>query len=70
LENLDVDRDYLKYHNVDSVGTLEVTDTSIETIYPPVRLVRFNTESTIKETSKGEDEQIIIDGSLITGPDQ
>jgi hypothetical protein len=70
LTNLDVDRDFLKYHNVSSIGTLEVTDTSIETIFPPVRLVRFNIETTIKVASVGEDEQIVIDGSLITGPDQ
>lgn len=69
LDTLSTDRDYLKYHLVNNVATLEITETSIAALYPPARLVVFDPELTIKTPVAGYTEQIVIDGRVIVGPD-
>ena len=69
LAGLSMDRDYLKYHAVGGVPTLEVTETSTVTAFPPARLTRFDPELTIKTALAGVDEQLVIDGQVIVGPD-
>lgn len=70
LDTLGPDRDYLKYHLVDGALALQVTDTSLTTFFPPSRLTKFDTEGTLKTAVAGEDEQLVVDGSVIVGPDQ
>ncbi len=70
LDTLGPDRDYLKYHLVDGELALQVTDTSLETFFPPSRLTKFDVEGTLKTAVAGEDEQLVVDGSVIVGPDQ
>lgn len=69
LSGLSMDRDYLKYHAVGGVPTLEITETSLVTFFPPARLTRFDPELTIKTPIAGVDEQLVIDGQVIVGPD-
>ncbi len=69
LDTLGADRDYLKYHSVDGVLTLEVTETSIESNFPVGKLIKFNPETTIKTPVEG-DEAIELDGTTVVGPDR
>jgi hypothetical protein len=69
LDGLTTDRDYLKYHLVEKVATLQATQTAIEAFYPPARLTKFDPELTIKTALAGESEQLVIDGKVIVGPD-
>lgn len=69
LSDLDPQRDYLKYAAVDGQLALSVTSTSLTTNFPPSSVVRFNPEGTIKVQVAGETEQIVVDGSVVVGPD-
>lgn len=69
LQDLDASRDYLKYIVVDGVPTLMVTETSLSTHFPPSIVHRFNPEPTLKVAVEGEEEQLVVDGRLIVGPD-
>lgn len=69
LSDLDSTRDYLKYHEVNGVLSLEVTETALRQHFPPSTVVKFNPEATIKVQVAGEDEQLVVDGKLIVGPD-
>lgn len=69
LEGMSTDRDYLKYYAIDGDTTLRVTDTQLLTSYPPFRVGKFSVEKTIKTQIPGVEEQIVVDGKVITGPD-
>lgn len=69
LSTLGPDRDYLKYHAVDGDVRLQVTETSLETSFPPSRLSKFDAEGAIKTAVPGQREQVVVDGSVIVGPD-
>ena len=69
LTTLTFERDFLKYFAVNGKSVLYVTETAKETIYPPLRVVKFNTEKTIQTALDGVIDQIVVDGSVIIGPD-
>lgn len=69
LSTLGPDRDYLKYHAVDGDLRLEVTGTSLQTFFPPSRLSRFNPEGAITTAAPGQSEQVVVDGTVVVGPD-
>jgi hypothetical protein len=69
LDGLTTDRDFLKYHLVAGVATLEITQTGVVAFYPPARLTKFDPELTIKTATSGVTEQLVIDGKVIIGPD-
>ena len=69
LTTLTFERDFLKYFAVNGKSVLYVTETAKETIYPPLRVVKFNTEKTIQTALDGVIDQIVVDGSVIVGPD-
>lgn len=70
LANMSEDRDYVKYHaNGGSVPIAQVTDTAAVSIFPPLRLGKFAVERTIKTVTPGVEEQLVVDGKVITGPD-
>lgn len=69
LEGLTVDRDYLKFYAIDDVTTLRATTSSVASIYPRLTLTKFNVEKTIKTATAGVEEQLVIDGRVIVGPD-
>lgn len=69
LSTFGVDRDFLKYHETEGELRLELTETSLSTFFPPSRVIKFNPEKTIKVYTPGEDEQVVVDGKVIVGPD-
>lgn len=69
LEGMSSERDYIKFYVEDGKTTARVTDTAISAFFPPLRLGKFLTEKTIKKSTPGVDEQLVIDGKVITGPD-
>lgn len=69
LSGLTNERDFLKYHIIKDAPVLEVTETAVSAFYPPARLSRFDPELTIKTALGGVDEQLVIDGKVIVGPD-
>jgi hypothetical protein len=68
LNNLN-DNDYLKYFKENNNTVLKAADTSLVSVFPPLRFNKFTTESTIKTKLAGDSEQLVIDGSVIIGPD-
>jgi hypothetical protein len=69
LEDLSAERDYIKYYAVDSVTTARVTESALTNLYPPLRFGKFAIESTIKTATAGVEEQLVVDGRVIIGPD-
>ncbi len=69
LSTLTFEKDYLKYVLVDKVPVLYITDSAIATMYPIMSVVKFIQETTVKSQISGVDSQIVIDGSVIVGPD-
>lgn len=69
LDGMDPQVEYLKYYAQDGVTTLRATVQSLITIFPPLRLVKFRVESPITVATAGVEEQLVIDGKVITGPD-
>lgn len=69
LGSLDASRDYLKYAPINDVLSLSVAETSLSTHFPPSVVHRFNPEGIIKTPVAGEEEQLVVDGGLIIGPD-
>ena len=69
LDTMSLDRDYLKFHLVGGVATLEIAETSITSLYPPAGLNKFLTELTTKTSLAGATEQVTVDGGVIVGPD-
>lgn len=69
LSGLTAERDYIKYYADDSNITARATVESLVNIFPPLRFGKFNVEKTIKVYTSGVEEQIVIDGKVITGPD-
>ena len=69
LDTLSFDRDYLKYSVLDGESVLRVTSTSVEPIFPILQIQKFKVEKTIQTSVPGVSNQVIIDGSVIVGPD-
>ena len=69
LKNLNTDGDYIKYYAQDSVTTARATSSSLLTIFPPLRFGKFTVEKTLKVATAGVEEQVVVDGKVITGPD-
>ena len=69
LTTLTFERDFLKYFAVNGKSVLYVTETAKETVYPPLRVIKFNIEKTIQTALVGVTDQIVVDGSVIVGPD-
>ncbi len=69
LTTLTFERDYLKFFAVNGKPVLYVTETAKENVYPPLRVVKFSAEKTIQSTLAGVSDQIVVDGSVIVGPD-
>jgi hypothetical protein len=69
LTTLTFERDFLKYFAVNGKAVLYVTETAKQTVYPPLHIIKFNIEKTIQTTLAGVIDQIIVDGSVIVGPD-
>lgn len=62
---------YIKYYEDTQLKqtTMRVSVQSIETVYPPLRFDRFETEVPLKTAVHGFTEQVTIDGNVIVGPD-
>lgn len=69
LSALDGQGDYLKYHKVDGAMELDVTKQTLTQLYPPGKLVKIAVEETLKEPPGFNDEQLVVDGSVVVGPD-
>ena len=69
LADMSAERDYIKFYAVDSITTARATNTALTSIFPPLRIGKFATEKTIKITTVGIEEQLVIDSAVITGPD-
>ena len=69
LTTLTFERDYLKFFAVNGKPVLYVTETAKSNVYPSLRVSKFNTEKTIQTTLAGVTDQIVVDGSVIVGPD-
>lgn len=69
LVDMSAERDYIKYYVIDSVTSARVTDTALKSIFPPLRLGKFSVEKTIKVSTAGVEEQLVVDGKVIMGPD-
>lgn len=69
LQEMDIEIEYLKYFAVDGVPTLQATQESILQIFPPLRFNKFSVERPITTATAGIEEQLVIDGKVITGPD-
>lgn len=69
LTTLSFDRDYLKFFASAGLPTLQVTETAVASVYPPFRVNRFTVEPTIKAALSGVESQVVLDGSVIVGPD-
>lgn len=63
------DADYIKYYVEDNENTARVTSTALSTFFPPLRVGKFVVEKTIRTQIAGVEEQLVIDGRVITGPD-
>jgi hypothetical protein len=60
---------YFKYTLVDNISTFEASQSQINTVFPALRMIKFNKELTIKTALSGVDGQVVIDGNKIIGPD-
>lgn len=69
LSSLSFESNYLKYALVDSDDKMMVTSTALETFYPPLKVIRFVQEKTIQQQLAGSQDQLVVDGSVIVGPD-
>jgi hypothetical protein len=69
VADMSPERDYIKSYVLDGAITVRVTSTSLGTIFPPLRLGKFSVEPTIQVPTPGVEEQLIIDGKVIVGPD-
>ena len=69
LEGMNQEVEYLKYYAVDGLPTLQATQESLLQIFPPLRLNKFTVERPITAATTGIEEQLVIDGKVITGPD-
>jgi len=68
LENQS-DADFVKYYADNKVTTARVTHTALASFFPPLRVTKFAVEKTIKTAIAGVEEQLVVDGRVITGPD-
>jgi hypothetical protein len=59
---------YLKYSVISGGKVLQLVDSAVVNIYPPLRLSKFTVDPTLT-TSTGVSDLITIDGSVILGPD-
>jgi len=69
LTTLTFERDYLKHFAVNGKAVLYVTETAKEAVYPSLRVIKFNVEKTIQKIIPGIVDQIVVDTSVIVGPD-
>lgn len=69
LQGMNQEVEYLKYFAVDGKPTLQATQESLLQIFPPLRLTKFTVEQPITVATTGIEEQLVIDGKVITGPD-
>jgi len=69
LQDMNEEVEYLKYHAVDGVPTLQATQESLLQVFPPLRFTKFSVEQPIAVATAGIEEQLVIDGKVITGPD-
>ena len=69
MKGLSDERDYLKYYSQYSVTTARATITSVLSIFPPLRFGKFVVEKPLTAATAGIQEQLVIDGKVITGPD-
>lgn len=69
LESMNIEVEYLKYYAVDGLPTLQATEESLLQIFPPLRFAKFTIEKPITVPTPGVEEQLVVDGKVITGPD-
>ncbi|WP_407303477.1 hypothetical protein [Acinetobacter sp.] len=69
LDGLSEERDFVKYYAADGVTTARATASSLVTLFPPLRFTKFTMERPLSTITPGDEEQIVIDGKVITGPD-
>lgn len=69
LSNFGFDSEYLKYFVLDKKIVLHVTETAVSTLYPLMKISKFSPEKTIQTALVGVTNQIILDGTVIVGPD-
>jgi hypothetical protein len=69
LAGMSIERDYIKFYAEAGETTARVTETALANVFPPLRFGKFEVEKTIKTATSGVEEQIVVDGNVITGPD-
>jgi hypothetical protein len=69
LDTLNFDTQYLKYFVENKVTVLYVTQNSLSPSYPPMVVTKFKVEKTIQVAVPGVTDQVVVDGSVIVGPD-
>jgi len=69
LTGLSDERDFVKYYAQDGVTTARATISSFVNVFPPLRFTKFTVEKPITTSVPGDEEQVVIDGKVITGPD-
>lgn len=69
FKTLSFERDFLKYFVSGGRGTLQITASAAEAIYPPLKINKFSIEKTIQKHIAGISDQIVVDGGVIVGPD-
>lgn len=61
--------DFIKYFVENKQTTAKITSTALQTFFPPLRVTKFTVEKTIRTAIAGVEEQLVVDGRVITGPD-
>ena len=69
LSDMSVERDFIKYYVEEGMASIKATSTALSNIFPPLRVGKFSVEKTLKKATPGAEEQIVLDGAVIVGPD-
>ena len=69
LQSMNHEVDYLKFYAVDGVPALQATEESLLQIFPPLRFNKFAVERPVTTPVPGVQEQLVVDGKVIIGPD-
>lgn len=69
LSDLSFDEQYLKFYLDAGSKRLDLTSSTVKSVYPPIRFELFNAESLISTNLPGVTDQIVLDDSVVVGPD-
>jgi hypothetical protein len=69
LSDLSFDEQYLKFYLDAGSKRLDLTSSTVKSVYPPIRFELFNAEHLISTNLPGVTDQIVLDDSVVVGPD-